>query len=165
MSFTQFAQEKDAASFRTAFQEAIQSAIADELEQQKFAIAQSMFGDQIEEEYDEDEMSDEELDEYLDSLSDEELEALAEEAEQKRQPASRMRVPDEIKAAMEKKHGPGKTKYVRWGYSSPTMNGSQLNIHHTVSRKAAGFSGSIRHEYSVGKNGKLKPSSYRYSFV
>jgi hypothetical protein len=79
MSFTQFAQEKDAASFRTAFQDAIQSAIADELEQQKFAIAQSMFGgeDQLQEE-----MSDEELDEYLDSLSDEELEALAEEAEQ-----------------------------------------------------------------------------------
>ena len=57
MSFTQFAQEKDAASFRTAFQDAIQSAIADELEQQKFAIAQSMFGSQVEEEYDEDERS------------------------------------------------------------------------------------------------------------
>ncbi len=82
MSFTQFAQEKDAASFRTAFQDAIQSAIADELEQQKFAIAQSMFGDQIEEEYDEDEMSDEEVDEFLDSLSDEELESLSEEVEQ-----------------------------------------------------------------------------------
>ncbi len=79
MPFTQFAQEKDAASFRTAFQDAIQSAVADELEQQKLAIAQSMFGgeDQLQEE-----MSDEELDDYLDSLSEEELEALAEEVEQ-----------------------------------------------------------------------------------
>jgi UPF0288 family protein (methanogenesis marker protein 3) len=45
------------------------------------------------------------------------------------------------------------------------MHGSQLNVHHTVSRKAAGSSVSIRHEYSVGKNGKLKPSSYTSSFV
>ena len=79
MSFTKFAQEKDAASFREAFLERIQSAVADEIEQQKIAVAQSMFGseDQLEEE-----MSDEELDEYLDSLSEEELEALAEEVDQ-----------------------------------------------------------------------------------
>ncbi len=79
MSFTKFAQEKDAASFREAFLERIQSAVADEIEQQKIAVAQSMFGgeDQLEEE-----TSDEELDEYLDSLSEEELEALAEEVEQ-----------------------------------------------------------------------------------
>jgi hypothetical protein len=78
MSFTKFAQEKDAASFREAFLERIQSAVADEIEQQKIAVAQSMFGDdyQLEEE-----TSDEELDEYLDSLSEEELEALAEEVE------------------------------------------------------------------------------------
>jgi hypothetical protein len=79
MSFTKFAQEKDAASFREAFLERIQSAVADEIEQQKIAVAQSMFGseDQLEEE-----MSDEELDEILDSMSEEELEALAEEVEQ-----------------------------------------------------------------------------------
>ncbi len=76
------------------------------------------------------------------------------------------RVPDEIKAAMEKKHGPGKTKYAFWRYSSP-LKGSKLDVHHTVSGKAAGLGGSIsiRHEYSVGKNGKLKPSSYRYHYV
>ena len=81
MSFTKFAQEKDAASFREAFLERIQSAVADEIEQQKIAVAQSMFGgeDQLEEE-----TSDEELDEYLDSLSEEELEALAEEVGQNR---------------------------------------------------------------------------------
>jgi len=52
MSFAKFAQEKDAASFRTTFQDAIQSAIADELEQEKLAVAQSMFGSdhQLEEE-------------------------------------------------------------------------------------------------------------------
>jgi len=79
MSFAKFAQEKDAASFREAFLERIQSAVADEIEQQKIAVAQSMFGsdDQLEEE-----MSDEELDEFLDSLSEEELQALAEEAKQ-----------------------------------------------------------------------------------
>jgi len=72
MSFTQFAQEKDAASFRTAFQDAIQSAIADELEQQKLAIAQSMFGAQVEEDVADDE----------EEISDEELEALEEEVDQ-----------------------------------------------------------------------------------
>jgi hypothetical protein len=53
MSFAKFAQEKDAASFRTTFQDAIQSAIADELEQEKLAVAQSMFGSdhQLEEDY------------------------------------------------------------------------------------------------------------------
>jgi len=58
MSFAQFAQEKDAVSFRTAFQEAIQSAVADELEQQKLAVADSMFGSQVEEDVAE-EISDE----------------------------------------------------------------------------------------------------------
>lgn len=79
MSFAKFAQEKDAASFRDAFLEKIQAAVADEIEQQKIAVAQSMFG--AEEQQVEEEMTDEELDEILDSMSEEELEALAEEIE------------------------------------------------------------------------------------
>jgi len=66
MSFTQFAQEKDAASFRTAFQDAIESAVADELEQQKLAIAQSMFGSNVEED-----AAEEEEEEPVDALAEE----------------------------------------------------------------------------------------------
>lgn len=66
MSFAKFAQEKDAASFRDAFLEKIQAAVADEIEQQKIAVAQSMFGNAEEEQ----------------AEVEEEPEAVAEEVEQ-----------------------------------------------------------------------------------
>lgn len=53
MSFAKFAQEKDAAAFREAFLEKIQAAVADEIEQQKIAVAQSMFGNAEEEQVEE----------------------------------------------------------------------------------------------------------------
>lgn len=69
MSFTKFAQEKDAASFREAFLEKIQAAVADEIEKQKIAVAQSMFGNNEEEQVEEEPEAVSEEVEQMDEVS------------------------------------------------------------------------------------------------
>ena len=79
--FVNFAEIKDAASFKDAFENAIAAKVNDALEAKKLEIAVNYFNGGVEIQ-EEEELTEEEIEAYLDTLSEEELVALAEEVEQ-----------------------------------------------------------------------------------